>query len=67
MKKVFLVLLLTAAINAVPTAAFADCFGKLEDCFYEAAKIDSWLGRWLAGLDCELNFIECTRIKIAGS
>lgn len=67
MKKVFLVLLLAAAFNAVPAEAFADCFGKLEQCFYEAAKLDSWLDRWLAGLDCELNFVECTRIKLVGT
>ncbi|HUF24278.1 MAG TPA: hypothetical protein VMN81_09135 [Vicinamibacterales bacterium] len=66
MKKLLLVLLLTAAFNAVPTAAFADCFGQLSDCFHEAAKLDSWVDRWLAGLDCELNFIECTRIKLVG-
>ncbi|HEX6324254.1 MAG TPA: hypothetical protein VFZ36_11055 [Vicinamibacterales bacterium] len=67
MKKVILVLLLAAAFNAVPAAAYADCFGKLEACFYEAAKLDSWLERWLAGLDCELNFVECTRIKLVGT
>jgi hypothetical protein len=67
MKKVFLVLLLAAAFSAVPAEAFADCFGKLEQCFYEAAKLDSWLDRWLAGLDCELNFVECTRIKLVGT
>lgn len=67
MKKVLLVLFLAAAINAVPAAAYADCFGELAQCFNEAAKIDSWIGRWLAGLDCELNFVECTRIKLIGT
>lgn len=66
MKKLFLVLVLAAAINAVPSAAFAGCFSELGNCYNEAAKIDSWVGRWLAGLDCELDFIECTRIKLVG-
>ena len=71
MKKRVLVLLLGMALSALPATAFADdeeagCFENLANCYYEAARRDSWLGRWLAGLDCELNFVECTRIKIAG-
>jgi hypothetical protein len=67
MKKVVLVLLLTAAINAVPSPAWAGCFEDLANCFARAATRDSWLSRWLAGLDCELDFIECTREKIVGN
>ena len=69
MKKALLTLLLGVTLN--PTLAFADdeeagCFQTLQRCYYEAAKKDSWIDRWLAGLDCELDFIECTRIKIVG-
>ena len=66
MKKLLFVLLLTAAFNAVPAAAFAGCFEDLANCYYEAAKRDTWLSRWLAGLDCELDFVECTRVKLVG-
>ena len=64
MKKVLFVLLLTASINAVPSPAYAGCFEDLANCFQQAATRDSWLSRWLAGLDCELDFVECTRKKI---
>ena len=71
MKKLLLVLLLGAAMTAVPAPAFADeeagCFETLANCYYEAARRDSWISRWLAGLDCELDFVECTRVKIMGS
>lgn len=67
MKKLLVVLMLGAAMSAAPTAAFAGCFEDLGDCYNEAAKIDSWVSRWLAGLDCELDFIECTRIKLVGT
>ena len=71
MKKLLFVLTLAAALNAVPATAFAmddeaGCFEQLSNCYYEAAKRDSWLSRWLAGLDCELDFVECTRIKLVG-
>ena len=73
MKRRVLVLLLGTALSAMPSPSFAfgddeeaGCFENLANCYYEAARRDSWLSRWLAGLDCELNFVECTRIKIAG-
>lgn len=67
MRKVMLVLALGAALNAVPSTAVAGCFEQLANCYYEAAKRDSWVSRWLAGLDCELDFVECTREKIIGT
>ncbi len=42
------------------------CFGKLRDCFVRAAKMRSWADRTIAGLDCELDFVECSRRKILG-
>ena len=71
MKKLLLVLALGGALNTVPATAWANdeeagCFETLANCYYEAAKRDSWLSRWLAGLDCELDFVECTRVKLVG-
>jgi hypothetical protein len=71
MKRRVLVLLLGTALSAVPSAAFANdeeagCFENLANCYYDAARRDSWLSRWLAGLDCELDFIECSRLKVVG-
>jgi hypothetical protein len=70
MKRVMVTLLVGMALNATP--AFADdegggCFQELARCYNEAAKKNSWIERWLAGLDCELDFIECTRIKLIGT
>ncbi len=42
------------------------CFGKLRDCFVKAAKMRGWADRTIAGLDCELDFVECARRKILG-
>ena len=69
MKKMMFVLVLVSALNAVPVPASAldaGCFEELAHCMERAATRDSWLSRWLAGLDCELDFIECTRVKLVG-
>ena len=42
------------------------CFMRLKECYYEAAREDFWGDRWLRGLDCELNFVECARRKLVG-
>jgi hypothetical protein len=67
MKKMLLVLLLAVVVSAVPSPAWAGCFEDLSDCFHRAATRDSWVSRWLAGLDCELDFVECTRVKLVGT
>jgi hypothetical protein len=67
MKKIWLVLLLALSVSAVPSPAWAGCFEDLGACFQRAATRDSWVSRWLAGLDCELDFVECTREKIIGN
>jgi hypothetical protein len=66
-----LVLVLGSVLTGLPSIAFAadeeaGCFENLANCYYEAARRDSWLSRWLAGLDCELDFVECTRVKVVG-
>ncbi len=42
------------------------CFQNLANCYQRAAARDGWGDRWLAGLDCELEFIDCTRRAIIG-
>lgn len=66
MKKMVFVLSLTAVLSAVPSPAWAGCFEDAANCFQRAALRDSWFSRWLAGLDCELDLVECTREKLLG-
>jgi hypothetical protein len=60
-------LLAMAALAVNPRPAHAGCFTDLGDCYQKAANIDSFWYRWAAGLDCELDLIECTRGKVFGS
>lgn len=46
--------------------ADAGCSTDLLDCYQQAANIESFWYRWAAGLDCELDFVECTRVKLVG-
>jgi hypothetical protein len=50
------------------TPVFADysCFQNLRDCYLKAAGRASWVDMWLAGLDCELTFGDCTRRALTG-
>lgn len=66
MKKVIFVLLFTTAVSAIPSEALAGCFEDLANCYYRAATRSSWGSRWLAGLDCELEFVSCTRKALVG-
>ena len=59
-------LIVLALVSGVRTSE-ADCFTDLADCYQRAANIESFWYRWAAGLDCELDFIECTRVKLIGS
>jgi len=68
MKKLVLVgLLMMAGFPAVVRADEGPgCATTLADCYRAAARIDSFWYRWAAGIDCELDFIECSRRKIMG-
>jgi len=56
------------AIAGMPQPAFAQrCATDLLDCYGRAAKIDNFWYRTAAGLDCELDFAECVRVKLFGS
>ena len=65
--KILLTALVLVGAVAVPRPAMASCNTAMLQCFEAAAKIDSFWYRWAAGLDCELNYIECTRIKLIGT
>lgn len=66
-KKVLLTLVVLAGLVAVPRSAMAGCTVQLAECYEAAAKIDSFWYRWAAGLDCELDYAECVRIKLIGT
>lgn len=65
---ILLGILVLAATSATtqPLYANAGCTTSLADCYGRAANIDSFWYRWAAGLDCELDFVECARIKLIG-
>jgi len=65
-KKMVLVMVVAAGSLAAPRPAMAGCTTALADCYYSAARIDSFWYRWAAGLDCELDYTECVRIKLVG-
>jgi hypothetical protein len=75
MRKMVLMVLLVIGLSAFTggTALAFDetekkgCTTTMLQCFEEAARIDSFWYRTAAALDCELDFIECARIKIMGS
>lgn len=53
-------------VVAQPQSAMAGCTTDLIDCYYAAANEDSFWRRWAMGIDCELDYVECVRIKIMG-
>ena len=66
LKKTLMTLAVIAGCLAAPRPAMAGCTTALADCYLAAAKIDSFWYRWAAGLDCELDYTECVRIKLVG-
>jgi hypothetical protein len=74
MRKGIRILLLTlcAVIATAPMVAAQEeekddgCFTEFGHCMERAAAIDSFWYRTAAGLDCELDLIECARIKLIG-
>lgn len=65
--KVLLTAIVLVGAMAVPRPAVAGCATDLGLCFEVAAKVDSFWYRWAAGLDCELDFAECVRVKVVGT
>lgn len=67
MKRVVFGAIVLMGFVAVPRPALAGCTTSLADCYTAAAKIDSFWYRWAAGLDCELDYVECVREKLIGA
>jgi hypothetical protein len=65
--KILLMTIVLAGAMAIPRPALAGCTTNMASCFEAAAKVDSFWYRWAAGLDCELDFTECVRIKLIGA
>ncbi|OFW05988.1 MAG: hypothetical protein A3H96_00175 [Acidobacteria bacterium RIFCSPLOWO2_02_FULL_67_36] len=56
------------AVTPQPARAMEEgCTTTLGHCYEAAARIDSFWWRLAAGLDCELDYAECVRIKVMGS
>lgn len=66
MKKIVFVLMVCGAFLADARPAMAGCTTALADCYTAAAKVDNFWYRWAAGLDCELDYTECVRVKLVG-
>jgi hypothetical protein len=66
-KKTLFALVVLCGFVAAPRSAIAGCTTDLADCYARAASIDSFWYRWAAGLDCELDYTECVRIKLLGA
>jgi hypothetical protein len=52
--------------SSAPVFADYSCFQNLRDCYLKAAGRRNWSDMWLAGLDCELSFADCTRRALVG-
>ncbi|MDP6580166.1 MAG: hypothetical protein QF681_05875 [Vicinamibacterales bacterium] len=63
------VLIAMAAIwmlGATPTRVYAGCFGNASKCFRGTTTEHGFWDRFFKALDCELDFVECVRIKVLG-
>lgn len=68
MKKVVLLGCLSVlALVSTPRPSLAGCTTDLADCYIRAAKVDSFWYRWASGLDCELDYVQCSRVKLVGA
>lgn len=72
-KKLLSIVALALIVLGTPHAVLAlddgesdACATDLLNCYGAAAKIDSFWYRWAAGLDCELDYVECVRVKLIG-
>jgi len=59
-------LLLVLSDSKPAAAQEAQCFQNLRHCYFRAALKESFWEMWAAGLDCELEVVDCVRRKIFG-
>ena len=65
-KWMFLGLFVLAGVGGAAGRAEAGCSVDLIDCYYRAANVDSFWYRWASGIDCELDYVDCTRRRLIG-
>ena len=65
-RKILLTLVVVAGFVAVPRSAMAGCAVDLLDCYGRAAGRESFWYRTAAGIDCELDFVDCVRRRLIG-
>jgi len=62
---VFIVVLVVVGAGT-PAFAQARCAQTLRECYGRAATRQSVWEMWAAGVDCELDFVECARRVVVG-
>ena len=65
----FLPVILAAVLllsDSRPASADARCFQNLRDCYGRAAGREGVWDMWAAGLDCELDLVDCVRRALLG-
>ncbi|HMD34700.1 MAG TPA: hypothetical protein VKH42_07025 [Vicinamibacterales bacterium] len=57
---------LMVVIGQAGKASAATCTADLVQCYQDAAALDGWFSRSVAGLDCEITFAGCVRETLLG-
>jgi len=52
--------------RSTPAQAQYACNQDLRLCYFRAALADTWWEMWAMGMDCELNYADCTRRALIG-
>jgi hypothetical protein len=52
--------------RSTPAHAQYTCNQDLRLCYFRAAFADTWWEMWAMGMDCELNYADCTRRALIG-
>ena len=66
-KKMVLTVVVLASLVAVPRSATAGCTSQLADCAIAANMLPSFWSQYAAFIDCQLDYVECLRIKVIGA
>jgi len=52
--------------RSTPAHAQFACNENLRLCYFRAALADTWWQMWAMGMDCELDYADCTRRALIG-